>query len=37
MNKKAFRKELQLLVKTGVLNTVQQSQWGTIVFIIPKK
>ena len=37
INKDNFRKELQLLVKIGVLTPVQHSQCGTSVLIIPKK
>ena len=36
-NKKTFLKELKRLVKIEVLNMVQQSQYGTPVFIISKK
>jgi hypothetical protein len=35
--KKTFKKELDRLVKLGVLVKVQQSEWGTPTFIIPKK
>ena len=35
--KEAFCKELKCLVETLVLTPVQQSQYGTPVFIIPKK
>ena len=37
MNKDIFHKELQCLVKIGVLTLVQQSQYGTPVFIIPNE
>ena len=37
INKDTFRKELKRLVKIVVLTPVQQSQYGTPVFIIPKK
>ena len=37
INKETFKKELDRLVKIGVLERVQESQWGTPVFIIPKK
>jgi hypothetical protein len=37
INKETFRKELMRLVDIGVLTPVQQSEWGTPVFIIPKK
>ena len=37
INKETFRKELKLLVKIGVLTPVQQSQYGTPIFIISKK
>ena len=37
INKENFRKEPKLLVKIGVLNLVQQSQYGTPIFIIRKK
>ena len=36
INKKK-NKELKHLVEVGVLNTVQQSQYGNPIFIIPKK
>ena len=35
--KETFRKELERLVKLGVLEKVQQSEWGSPTFIIPKK
>ncbi len=35
--KQTFKKELDRLVKLGVLEKVQQSEWGTPTFIIPKK
>ena len=35
--KKVFKKELDRLEKLGVLEKVQQSEWGTPTFIIPKK
>ena len=37
INKDTFRKYLKCLVKIGVLTPVQQIQYGTPVFIIPKK
>ena len=37
INKGTFRKELKSLMKIGVLTTVQQIQYVTLVFIIPKK
>ena len=37
INKETFRKDLRLLAEMGVLITVHQSQYGTPVFIIPKK
>ena len=37
MNNNNFYKELQLLVKMGVLNPVQQYQYSTTVFITPNK
>ena len=37
INKKTFCKELQQLVEMVVLNTIQQTQYNTIVFIIAKK
>jgi Reverse transcriptase (RNA-dependent DNA polymerase). len=37
INKETFRKELLRLVDIGVLTPVQDSEWGTHVFIIPKK
>ena len=37
INKDTFRKELMRLVEIGVLNPVQESEYGTPVFIIPKK
>jgi hypothetical protein len=37
INKETFRKELMRLVAIEVLTPVQQSEWGTPVFIIPKK
>ena len=36
-NKKTFFKELKCLVEIVVLTLVQQSQYGTPVFIIPEK
>jgi hypothetical protein len=36
INKETFRKELLRLVDIGVLTPVQDSEWGTPVFIIPK-
>ena len=35
--KKAFKKELDRLESLGVLEKVQQSEWGSPTFIIPKK
>ena len=37
INKKMFQKDLNILVEIGVLTPVQQSQYGTPVFIIPMK
>ena len=37
INKRTFKTELMRLVKIGVLEKVQESEWGTPVFIIPKK
>ena len=37
INKENFCKELKCLVELGMLTSVQQSQCGTPVFIIPKK
>ena len=37
INKETFRKELMRLVDIGVLTPVQESRYGTPVFIIPKK
>ena len=37
INKATFKKELLRLVEIGVLTPVQQSEYGTPVFIIPKK
>ena len=37
INKETFRKELKLLVKIGVLTPIQHSQYGTPVFITPKR
>jgi hypothetical protein len=37
INKATFKKELQRLVEIGVLTPVQQSEYGTPVFIISKK
>ena len=37
IDKEKFCKELKILVEIGVLTPVQQSQYGTPVFIIPKK
>ena len=37
INKDTFCKYIKRLVKIGVLTTVQQSQYGNPVFIIPKK
>jgi Reverse transcriptase (RNA-dependent DNA polymerase). len=36
INKETFRKDLLRLVDIGVLTPVQDSEWGTPVFIIPK-
>ena len=35
--KKTFKKELDRLEKLGVLEKVQQSEWGSPTFIVPKK
>ncbi len=35
--KATFKKELDRLVKLGVLETVQESEWGSPTFIVPKK
>ena len=35
--KETFRKELERLVKLGVLEPTQSSEWGSPTFIIPKK
>ena len=32
-----FKKELDGLIEIGVLEVVHESEWGTPVFIIPKK
>ena len=37
IKKETFQKELNCLVEIGVLTLVQQSQYGTPVFIIPKR
>ena len=37
INKVTFHKELQRLEKIGVLTLVQQYQYGTPIFVIPKK
>ena len=37
INKENFKKELLCLVDIGVLEPVQSSEYGTPVFIIPKK
>ena len=37
MNKETFRKELQFILKIGLLTTVQHSQYGTPVITITKK
>ena len=37
INKRTFKTELMRLVEIGVLEKVQESKWGTPVFIIPKK
>ena len=37
INKETFKKELLCLVDIGVLDRVEQSEYGTPVFIIPKK
>ena len=37
INKETFQKDIENLVKIGVLTHVQQSQYGTAIFIIPKK
>ena len=36
-HQETFKKELDELVKIGVLKEVRQSQWGSLAFIIPKK
>ena len=35
--KETFKKELDRLEKLGVVEKVQQSEWGSPTFIIPKK
>ena len=35
--KKTFKKELDRLVELGVLEPVQESEWGSPTFIVPKK
>ena len=37
LHKETFKKELDRLVKLGVLEVVQNSEWGSPTFIIPKK
>ena len=37
INKETFHKEIQRLLKLVVLTLVQHSQYGTPIFIIPKK
>ena len=37
INKDFFRKERKRLVETGVITPVQQIQYGTPLFIIPKE
>ena len=37
INRGEFRKDLKRLLEIGVLTPVQQSQYDTLVFIIPKK
>ena len=37
INKLKFKNELKRLENIGVLERVQESEWGTPVFIIPKK
>ena len=37
INKETFRKEITRLIEIGVLTPVQQSEYGTLVFIIAKK
>ena len=37
INKETFLKDLKFLVEIVVITPVQQSQYGTPVFIIPKK
>ena len=37
ITKLTFKKELMRLVMIGVLERVQEYEWGTPVFIIPKK
>ena len=37
INKETFCKDIKRLVEMGLLTPVQQSQYGTPVFIIPRK
>ena len=37
INKETLRKDLQHLLEIGVLTTLNRSQYGTPIFIIPKK
>ena len=37
VHKETFKKELRRLIKLGVLERVQESEWGSPTFIIPKK
>ena len=37
VHKETFKKELKRLIKLGVLERVQESEWGSPTFIIPKK
>ena len=37
INKQTFKNELKRLVEIGVLEPVSETQWGSPVFIIPKK
>ena len=37
INKFTLKNELMRLVKIGVLERVQESEWGTPVFMMPKK
>ena len=37
LHKATFKKELDRLENLGVLEKVQQSEWGSPTFIVPKK